>query len=54
MIAQMLKERGHILLHRHQQHPVTALHELGKGPQIAQIGLAGERPQTLFHPQIAW
>jgi chorismate mutase len=50
--AQMLQKGRHILLSRRQQHAVAALDELGKGLQVAVIGLAGERAQPLFHAQI--
>jgi hypothetical protein len=31
---------------------VTIFKELGKGAQIAEISLAGERPQAFFHAQV--
>ena len=50
--AQMLQKSRHILLRRRQQNAVASLDELGKGLQIAVIGLARQRPQPLFHAQI--
>jgi hypothetical protein len=50
--AQMLEKGRHILLHRRQQHAAAPLDELGKGLQVAVVGLAGERAQPFFHAQI--
>ena len=52
MGAQMLKEGGDILLGRGEQHAVPAFDELGKGLQVAVIGLAGERTQAFLHAKI--
>ena len=50
--AQMLEKGRHILLHRGQQYAAAPLDELGKGLQVAVVGLAGERTQAFFHAQI--
>ena len=50
--AQMLQKCRHILLRRRQQHAVTPLDELGKGLQVAVVGLAGQRTKPFFHAQI--
>ena len=50
--AQMLKKCRHILLRRRQQHAAAPLDELGKGLQVAVVGLAAQRPQPFFHAQI--
>ena len=50
--AQMLEKGRHILLHRRQQHAAAPLDELGKGLQVAVVGLTGERTQAFFHAQI--
>ena len=50
--AQVFEEARHILLHGRQQHPVPGFQKLGKGPQVAQVGFAGERPQAFLHAQI--
>ena len=50
--AQMLEKSRHILLRGRQQNAVTVLDELGKGLQIAVVGLAGQRAQPFFHAQI--
>ena len=52
MVAQVLEEAGHILLHGRQQHAMPGLQKLGKRPEVAQVGFAGERPQPFLHPQI--
>ena len=52
VIAQVFEEAGHIASARPSAAPVAALQELGKGPEVAQIGLAGERPQPFLHAQI--
>ncbi len=52
VVAQMLEEGRDILLHRRQQHAVAALDELGKGLQVADVGLAGKRTKPFFHAQI--
>ncbi len=52
MVAQVFEEARDVLLYRGQQHRVPGFEELGKGSQVAQVGLAGERPQPLLHAQI--
>ena len=48
----MLEEAGHILLGGLHQNAMPGFKVLGKGPQVAQVGLAGERTQPFLHPQI--
>ena len=48
----MLEERRDIVLRRIHEDTVARLQEFGKAAQIAQVRLAGERPQTLFHAKV--
>ena len=50
--AQVFKKGRHILLRCRQQYAMAALDELGKGLQVAVVGLAGQRAKPFFHAQI--
>ena len=50
--AEMLKKCRDILLDSGKQDAVALFEELGKGLQVAAVGLAGEGPQSLLHAQI--
>ena len=52
MVAQVFKKGRYILLRRRQQYPVATFDELGKGFQVAVIGLAGKRTKSLLNAQI--
>ena len=49
MLAQMFEKIGHIALGRAHQDTISALNELRKNPQIAQVCLAGQRPKAFLH-----
>ena len=50
--AQMFEKSRHILLGGRQEHAVAVLDELGKGLQVAVVGLAGQGAQPFFHAQV--
>ena len=52
MVAQMLKQRGHIALRGAEQHRVAAFEELRKDAQIAEVGFDCERAKSFFYKEI--
>jgi hypothetical protein len=49
---QVLKKTADILFRGSQEGSIALFEELGKGAQIALVGLAGERTKALFYAQI--
>jgi len=50
--AEVLEERGNVLLRTGEQDAVAGFEVLGEGVEVAQIGFAGERAQAFFDAQV--